>query len=36
MGVLDLILRTASRVKHLFRGRSKEKTTEVGSGYPLW
>ena len=37
MKLLDVFLRGISRIRHLMRGRrSREKDTEVSSGYPLW
>ena len=36
MALLDLVLRGVSRVRHLIGGRSGDKPTESGPGYPVW
>lgn len=36
MALLDLVLRTVSRIRHLIGGRRAEKPIESGPGYPVW
>ncbi|MEA2474935.1 MAG: hypothetical protein QOE06_2850 [Thermoleophilaceae bacterium] len=36
MALLDLLLRSVSRIRHRFGGRPSEKPIESGPGYPVW